>query len=196
MIFLEKTPEYAWAALEKCFDEKIKPNYGEIKFEKTKKGSFIEAFIKLYKEVIECYMDENTKCLDRHKQAAILICCVLKENILTSQNAPKGKRFVGKYSVALSLGLSFMLDRLNERLEDVYINDKIEDLTDITALACPTEYFDVLFRNLYFEEEKQGSVFVLTLANTLFLLEYITLLKKGIDINKLKEYNQEENKDN
>ncbi len=188
---MEKTAEYSWDALEKCFEKDIHPKYPEIEFNKIKKEQFKRTFCESYKYVKAKYMTEDTECLDRHKQAAILICCVLKEDILVSQKIPEGKEFVGKYSLALSLGLAFMLDRLKERFDETGIEEEINDLTDIIAFACPTNYFDVLFRNLYFEEKEQGSVFVLTLANTLFLLEYIALMKKNIPFEKLREYNDD-----
>lgn len=188
---MDKTAKYAWKGLKECFDAKIKPNYKEIEFDETKKEQFVKRFNDYYKKIKIDYMTKETKILDRHKQAAILICCVLEENIINSKDIPKGKIFVGKYSLALSLGLAFLCDRLNERLEENKIFEKITDLTDIEPFACPTTYFDVLFRNLYFEEREMNKVFVLTLANTLFLLEYIALIKKNIPLEKLREYNND-----
>lgn len=190
---MEKTAKYAWAALEECYKRDIQPNYSEIEFNKIKKEQFVRTFCDLYEYIKKTYMTKETDYLDRHKQAAILVCCVLKEDVFVSQKIPKGKRFVGKHSIALALGLSFLCDQLNEQLMAKGINEKIESLTDVDAFACSTDYFNVLFRNLYFEEETQKSVFVLTLANTFFLLEYIALSKKNIDLDILKEYTENKN---
>lgn len=190
---MEKTAEYAWVALRECFTKEIKPQHPEIEFNEIKKEQFVRTFCDLYEYVKKTYMTKETDYLDRHKQAAILVCCVLKEDVLVSRDIPKDKRFVGKYSMALALGLSFLCDQINEQLLAKGISNKVDTLTDIEAFACPTDYFNVLFRNLYFEETAQKSVFVLTLANTLFLLEYIALSKQNIDLNILKEYASNEN---
>lgn len=183
---IEKTAEIAWEAIKEYYCEEFEKRYPEVKFNENKKSNFINRFKCLYKEVQTEYMKNKDNALDRHKQAALLICAVLEEEILETDI--KDKIFVAKYSMALSLGLAFLRIKLNKILESKNISGEIDDLTDIIAWACPTNYFDVLFRNLYFEEKKMGSVFALTLANTLFLLEYIALMKIGVDVNLLVEY--------
>lgn len=185
---MEQTANYAWEALKECFDEKIQREYPEIEFDSSKKEAFIAKFKDEYTNIQEKYMANKGNALDRHKQAAALICAVISENVFTSKQVPKEKMFVAKYSLSLSLGLAFLRIKVNDVLKSKKINKKIESFTEIEPFACRTKYFDVLYRNLYFEEEATGKIFVLSLANELFLLEYIAILKNGISPELLKEY--------
>lgn len=194
---MKKTAEFAWKSLKNFYDKKIVPEIPQIRFDETKEKAFIDRFCRMYRETLkkmyriqmEDSIDrQNHSHLDRHKQAAILIYCVIEENVFIADSVPDNCIFVGNYSIALALGLSYMKDRLNEKLTSIGY-DPIETYDDIITLTCNTPFFDVVYRNLYFEyeEEKANKVCVFTLSNTLFLYEYITLLGKQIDLNKLKE---------
>lgn len=196
---MKKTAIFAWKSLKRYFSNIISPMYANIHFDEDKEKSFIDLFCKVYGDVQDKMShvsadtlsndkpaDTSKKHLDRHKQAAILIYCVIQEKIFSADNVPKGQIFVGNYSIALALGLTYMKDRLNEVLEAVG-EKQIEEFSEIVPFTCDTPIFDVIYRNLYFEQETDNNAHVFTLSNTLFLYEYITLLENGIDPRALKE---------
>lgn len=195
---MKKTAEFAWKSLKRFYDDKIVSEVPKIRFDETKKTTFIKRFCTMYRETlkkmyrvsIEDYSEpQNHKDLDRHKQAAILIYCVIEENVFVADSVPDNCIFVGNYSIALALGLSYMKDRLNEKLTLIG-EETIDSYSEIITLTCDTPFFDVVYRNLYLEyENKPNNICVFTLSNTLFLYEYITLLNHNIDLKKLKEHN-------
>jgi hypothetical protein len=138
-------------------------------------------------------MNDSVKELDRHKQAAILLYCTIKNRLFIPAVKPKKNEvFVGCEQIGLLLSLSYMKDMLNEVLKE--INEKpIERYILPQAFSCSTEYFDILTRDLYLQEHEDDGVYVLFLAHVLFLIEYNTL--KEIDANiirKLKDYTKSE----
>lgn len=205
---MKKTAVFAWKSLKRYFSNIISPMYANIHFDEDKEKSFINLFCKVYIDIQDKMShvsadtlsndksadalsngkpaDASKKHLDRHKQAAILIYCVIQEKIFSANNVPEGQIFVGNYSIALALGLTYMKDRLNEVLEAVG-EKQIEEFSEIVPFTCDTPIFDVIYRNLYFEQETDKNAHIFTLSNTLFLYEYITLLENGIDPKALKE---------
>lgn len=157
----------------------------QVVYDKSKKEKFKSNFTLLYDQLSK-YMEDPTKPLDRHKVAAIIIISIIKSNILTSTGNTKERIFVGNYILASEMGLSYMLAKLNEKLSD---NEKIDKYFFPEAFSCPTDYFDIFYRNLYYVNDNEDwSLNPLDISERLFLLEYITVDKKGIDLNKLKEY--------
>ena len=187
---MKKTPEFAWDAIVEYYT--IKKNSSEWKdviLDTKVRETFIESFVDSYKNILDCYMDKTVECLDRHKQAAILIHCIIKCNIFTlNRELGDDEIFVGAQQVALLVGFAYMKDRLNEILSAHKLKT-IDRYILPTALSCQTRYFDILTRDLYLQSYVDDSIYILFLAHVLFLLEYQTLKEKCIDIEQIKEWN-------
>lgn len=127
------------------------------------------------------FMKSSVSALDRHKVASIIIASIIEsDSVIYNQKISDGKVFFGKYQIAVSVGLSYMLDQLNEMLAKK--SNKIEKYWFPEAFSCKTPYFDIFARNLYFTHEKTNwNLNLLDIAEILFLLEYMTLQKNGID---------------
>lgn len=84
-----------------------------------------------------------------------------------------------------------MQDRLNKKLVDKGENP-IGKIWMQDALSCDTPYFEILCRNLFYAKSDAGwNINPLDMAEKLFILEYVTLEKNGIDPHILKEDNPE-----
>lgn len=148
-----------------------------------------EQFDYWYNTIKNKYMNSDVDFLDRHKVAGIIIVSILRSNAIT-YTAPieNNKVFIGQYLIAASVGLTYMQDRLNEQLikkgkqpvERIWMPEYI--------FSCDVSYFDIFCRNLYFaEKETSWGLNPLEVAKELFLLEYVTIEKHGINPMILKE---------
>lgn len=178
--------------MEKFYEEiwqnvKIACRYVEnenIKFDETKR----ELYEKKCKElitVVKQYMNTSSETLDRHKMAAILIIAIIKSEPLICEKVISDSVFVANYVVAVEVGLSYMRELLNDILEELEEN-MIDKYFFPESWTCENGYFRVFYRNLYFTNINiEWGLNPLDIAEKLFLLEYITLLKKGINPEKL-----------
>lgn len=142
-------------------------------------------FKELYNKVGN-YMEDAQKPLDRHKIAAIVMIATIRASVLKSSE--QENKFVGNYVLAEEVGLSYMLGMLNKRLKEKG-KEELKEFYFPNALACETSYFRIFYRNLYFANESEDwGLNPLDIAERLFLLEYLTLEKNGIDPEILKEY--------
>ena len=169
-----------WVAIEKA--KEIYSNDDNIIFDisSEKKNKFDKAFREAYAVMKKKYMKEDVAALDRHKVAAIIICTIVEQNIINSKIPDGDSVFLGSEMIALSVGLSYMQRSLNELLQDVSIPKIINGYHMPTAMACKTDYFDILARNLYFSKN-DFMLNPLDLADKLFLVEYVTLKNEMID---------------
>lgn len=158
-------------------------NNNEMEFEDNSK-EFKSLFIEQYKYILNNYMKENDKSLDRHKVAAIVIITIIKLHILKIKNP--NEKFTGNYALAIDVALNYMLDEINEIL--IQKNGQtIEGYDFPIATNCNTEYYRIFYRNLYYiDNNPEWTLNPLDIADRLFLLEYITLLKKDIDPRSVK----------
>lgn len=163
----------------------------KIVFQSEKRNTFIDTFCDYYFSIIEKYMQKDVNSLDGHKQTAIIIAILLEEEIFTinKEDIPVGSIFLGSQVMALSVGLGYMQTILNNRLEKYGYN--IDCYTMPRPFSCETDYFDVLCRSLYIEMDETKKINILTLANTLFLIECVTLQAKNIDLSVLEHGNKE-----
>ena len=84
-----------------------------------------------------------------------------------------------------------MQDRLKKKLVDKGENP-IGKIWMPDALSCDAPYFEILCRNLFYAKSDAGwNINPLDMAEKLFILEYVTLEKNGIDPHILKEDNPE-----
>lgn len=144
---------------------------------------FSKQFDELYAFIKETYMKTDTETLDRHKVASIIIISIIKSDVVKYENLCEEDIFLGNQMIALNIGLSFMLNQLNNILNKY--NKKIDDYFFPEPFSCDTDYFDVMVRNLYFATYDYV-LNPLELSEKLFLFEYITLQKNNIDLKLLK----------
>jgi hypothetical protein len=188
--------------LERSRIELDENNKSGLKLDINKKGVFLDNFCNRYKYILENYMETGVKSLDRHKVASIAIIEFILADVLIYIEPPHDENtiFMPKYYLAAQTGLAFMQYWFNNLLE-------IKGITPIIEwhwpkmLSCPKKhYFSVFSRNLYFVEQKFKdknehyfrTFNELELSDKLFLFEYATILKHGIDPDKLVEEDDEE----
>lgn len=161
-----------------CFEK-----YDNINFDESKKKDF-ETHVKRLEKQVRMYMRESSQDLDRHKMAAILIIAIVKAAPF-SETQETSKKFMGNYVVATEIGLSYMLQMLNNVLYKVG-EAPLDSYVFPKSWTCTNDYFRVFYRNLYFSNSNQEwGLNPLDIADKLFLLEYITLKEKGISVEKL-----------
>lgn len=159
-----------------------------ISFDDNKKENFKE-FFDYNLEIVKNYMFDSKENLDRHKIAAIIIISILKVSPLKSSGDEENNIFVGNYVLATEIALSYMREQLNEILLEQH-EQTISKYFFPDSWTCKNNYFRVFYRNLYFADKNSDwGLNPLDIAERLFLLEYITLLKQGIDVHKLETYN-------
>lgn len=192
---MKATPSLAWNAMRDYYDKHKADSLSNVIFKRDSKDIFIKDFEEKYNEILNYYMDSKDGDLDRHKQAAILLYCTIKNKLFKyNGKIESGKIFVGCEQIGLLLCLSFMKDMLNNILEE--INEKpIDGYEFPTAFSCKTAYFDVLTRDIYLQDYKDAGVYILFLSNILFFIEYRTLEQVRPElIPKIKEYTENKSK--
>lgn len=190
--------EKAWDALKNVCDHLDEE--ANVYFSEKSYPEFAQLFTRYYKLFLDNFMTEKTTELDEHKQAAIIVISAIEANVIL-QSTKEGEIPLAPYAVALKVGLSFLLDRINERL--LNCKDKLrkadsqgrEEKINIDEfylpypLACDTPYFESLCRILYFENggaEKEEIGYpmkynIVEWADRFFLLEFILLQQNGIN---------------
>jgi len=155
------------------------------------KDLFVNNFNTRYLYVLKMYMKEDTIELDRHKVAAIAVIeLVLSEALdgvsLEIDGDEKDIR-IHRYLLASQTGFRFLLHQLNKKLVDFCLAP-LDEFHSPEIFTCPeNNYLHVFARNLHFVSKRAGcddrfvtSLNELDLAEKLYLLEYITLLKNNI----------------
>lgn len=159
-------------------------------FDRDKEEEYKENINQLI-NVVKKYMSDRGKNLDRHKIAAIIMVSIVKTAPFRQKSNDETKTFVGNYVIATEVGLSYMRQLLNECLIEMG-EPVIDKYYFPKSWTCQNDYFRVFYRNLYFSDmESSWGLNPLDIAEKLFLLEYVTLEKEGIDIKKL-EYKGKE----
>ena len=184
---MTKTIKYVWnvlnGALKATDDDDKKKN---LTINCKDFNFFKKTFNDLYYKILNDYMEESVDNLDRHKVAAVIIISILKTIDIEYKNLPKTKVFWGKQTVAVNIGLNYMCGELNKILAGNGWDGEIEKYDMPNAISCNTSFEDIMIRNLvYAEDNPEWGLNPLTIAENLFLLEYITIIQKGIDFKYL-----------
>ena len=166
-----------------------------ISFQEGNYSQFKKLFTDYYALFLKEFMMQDTRALDEHKQAAVIVISAIQSNAI-QQTASEGEIALAPYAVALNVGFSFLLDRINEKLKDISVKP-IEEFQLPYPIACDTPYFETLCRILYFENggaSKEGISYPVTFniiewADRFFLLEYILLQQNEINPWRLREDN-------
>lgn len=181
---MDDTPKYVWSSLKNYYDKKIKIHNPEVILDTTKYDDFIKYFKDEYNKILNDFMLKNVETLDRHKKTAILIAGLIENKVLVSNE--EHKRFIGLEQTALLVGLSYMKQEVNHLLTEKG-ESKIEHFFFPQPMSCDTSYFDILTRDLYFQNHNDNSVYILLLSHILFQIEYLTLIIENIDPQLLHE---------
>lgn len=143
---------------------------------------FFQKFDEFTEIVKSNFMKTDIVDLDRHKVAAIIICSIVECSVLkTNYECNEDELFDGNEKIAVNIGLSYMRATLIKMLDTTSEKDKFVDFYFPKALMCDTDYITILCRNLYYAR-KNFILNPLEIANTLFLLENISLIKSNIDL--------------
>lgn len=175
-----------WELLE-CNVKEINKNTQDVILDYDAYNRFYTSFRELYDDIKINYMKNEVKNLDRHKVSGIIIVAIIQSNVIRYiGNTEEDKIFFGKYIIATSVAITYMQDRLNEKLLN-------KGEATIHKLRFPKDshnensYFDTFCRNIYFSDKnKKWGINPLDIAEKLFLLEYITLIKEG-EIQRINE---------
>ena len=149
----------------------------------------IKIFDLYYNDIKTKVMYDNVQELDRHKLAAIIICSIVKANAIQYIHPYKEKEYIfdGNEKIALNIGLSYMNASLKKLLSRrPHEAEKFTDFIFPQASMCDTEYVSILCRNLCYAK-RDYKLNPIDLANTLFLLEYITLIQVDIHPDTMKQ---------
>lgn len=184
---LENLTSKIWGSIDKGA-QIIESESKYIIYNKGSEKRYKQIFEDLYKYIATQYMENPEEALDRHKVAAISMIAVIKADVVESNKQDDDEVFFGNYTLATDCGLRYMLSELNKRLEKEG-EAPIQGYYFPTAMACETDYYRIFYRNLYFAyNNDEWGLNPLDIAERLFLLEYMTLEKNGIDPCILKEY--------
>ncbi len=185
-----KITESIWHTISDAY-ENYKNTCPELIFHNDRKEQFNSLYKKKYTNVMERFMTDGTNELDSHKQAALITICCLQLNIIEYSKPPADNNdelHIIPQIIAIGVGLSYMLQCLNDLLRVQKIKKQIERYYFPVALACNTPYEKIICRILYLEQHEDDMDFnVLELADRYFLLEYLNLLQQGIEPSLLKE---------
>lgn len=153
------------------------------------KEKFFYYFEKYYNFIKANVMYDNVQELDRHKLTAIIICSIIKADPLNSILPYKENEYIfdGNEKIAVDIGLSYMNTSLKQLLSNRLNEErKFKDFIFPVASMCDTKYISIMCRNLYYAK-KYFELNPIDMANTLFLLEYITLLQVDIKPETMKQ---------
>lgn len=180
---MEKTIKYALEAIESAC-EMFHEKDDTVAFVRENEKNFSEEFKKNYAHIMNQYM-KDTKELDSHKQAAIIVISAMKSGLVTA-GYPDDKITLAPELILVKVALSYMNDILNQKLKQSS-RFKINKFSLPLPLSCDTPYIEVMCRLLYYEQIGKEHFNILELSDRFFLLEYINLLQNGIEPSLLKE---------
>lgn len=150
---------------------------------------FSQNFEYYHNLILDKFMRLPDEHLDRHKIAAIIICSILKSNILGITLESKHSQtidgvFLANEKIALNIALSYMYKELTAEFKvgKIPFNSMFSDYVFPRPLSCDREYTEVICRDLYFAK-RYFELNPLSIANFLFLLEEYSFEASGIKIN-------------
>ena len=185
---VKETPkEYIWKLVENQASAIVREDKESFSFNSNSKFIFFQKFEKYIDMIKTKFMANEVTDLDRHKVAAIIICSVIESEVIQlNYTCSEEEAFIGNEKLAVTIGLSYMRETLKRIMKGVPGEEKFEEYYFPKALACDTEYVNILCRNLYYSYN-EFMLNPIDLANELYLLEYISLVQCGIDLDVLRE---------
>lgn len=135
-----------------------------------------------YENCKQTAMSNEVVNLDRHKVAAILVIEAMKLEVIKRKDHKKMKDadtdsefFIGPQKILLICAIHYLAQEINRILE---VHSKvIPQMTRFQlpkAFSCDTNYIDIISRLLR-NELDDSKLYILSLAEKFFLLEYIAI---------------------
>lgn len=143
------------------------------------KDEYIAKCDETYKQFKVSQMSRDVVNLDRHKVAAILLKEALDLKIIKrkdGKNADTSKQlFIGPQKILLICVISYLAQEINGILK-MQGNDMLPmgQFKMPVPFSCTTSYIDILSRLLR-NEEDANKLYILSLSEKFFLLEYIAI---------------------
>lgn len=153
-------------------------------------NSFAEGFLRRYTLIMDTYMKDDVLELDRHKIISIMIVVCIDDEIITYSGERKDLISLAPYTIAVEVGLNWMLKGLNRELGKSMPGCMVNQYFMPAAFMCHTSYFEIFCRNLYYAKNHWNGLNPLDIAERLYLLEYVTLQHEGIQPSLLQNYPQ------
>jgi len=159
------------------------------------KQVFFENFDYYENLIFDNFMQRDDP-LDRHKIAAIIVCAILRANLVGITAKAEDKHgaykdenaFLANEKLALSTALSHMLSQLELEFEngDIPYKEMISEYILPRPISCSRSFDEVLCRDFYYAK-KHFKLNPLTLANIFFMIEAYTfeVCKIDMDVAKL-----------
>lgn len=179
--------DVAWNAIKEGY-KAFSKNYSRLIFHEERFERFAQLYHEQYDDILSRFMKEGTIALDTHKQAAILTISCLKANVIEHEVNDPDQISIVPQMIAVNVALSYMKDCINDNIKAKRIGKHIDRYYFPIAIACDTPYEEIMCRILYHEQNEPDMSFnILELSDRYFLIEYITLLYRGIEPSLLKE---------
>ena len=157
-------------------------------FNTGKDAMFVDESV--YDEYIKKCNDAYTNCkrnemsndvvnLDRHKVAAILVIEALKLQVIKRKDGKTGDSndefFIGPQKILLISAIHYLAQEINHYLDNnKYRLPQMQQFIMPKAFSCNTGYVNIMSRQLR-NELDADKLYVLSLAEKFFLLEYIAI---------------------
>lgn len=186
-----------WSLVEKEAKSIEKEFPNDFIFNNNSESIFMQKFDDYIADIKSKFMQSDVVDLDSHKITAVIICSIIKSSVIKVKSIYDENRllFDGNEKIAVNIGLSYMRAALKELLIGTTEEGKFDDYLLPKALMCDTDYNTILCRNLFYAN-KFYVLNPIDIANTLFLLENITLINLGIDLDVVRNKCQENIKEN
>lgn len=150
---------------------------------------FHQNFNYYYHLILDKFMKLPDEHLDRHKIAAVIICSILKSDILGISCSLEAQQsiddiFLANEKLAFNIALSYMHQKLIDEFKagKIPFEGIFDDYTFPRPLSCDRDYTEVICRDLFFAK-KYFELDPLSIANFLFLLEEYSFEASHIPIN-------------
>lgn len=154
---------------------------------------FKREFTRYYNFILENFMQKNEQkennndaehpvTLDRHKVAAVIICSILKADIIKNpNNEDNSKAFLGNEIIAFNAAFSYMYSALKSDFEKGLVPyDKLfEHYIMPKPYSCNRSFDYSLCRDLYYTKTNY-ELSPISLSNLLFVLEDYSFIQNGI----------------
>lgn len=143
-------------------------------------NEFIMTATDMYNSMKNSYMKESVTTLDRHKVAAVMIASSVECNVVSYNRSLNKFVFLGNEMFSTEVALDWMLTSMNDKLKSNGFKGMVAEYYIPDPFACRTPYFEIFCRSLYYAKQR-SLLNPLDIAEKLFLIEHLTLMKERID---------------